>query len=112
MSSFTEIVNSASLQALELTGTNSPVPDYHFKMAIFLGAIYLFYLSHRLKKIWISTSENTSKVSLIELYCLHFHGKQYYDVHHFASIFPKGFSEGVHVKSSWKEKFSFVFPTI
>lgn len=49
------------LQALELTGTNSPVPDYHFKMAIFLGAIYLFYLSHRLKKIWISTSENTSK---------------------------------------------------
>ncbi|XP_045175933.2 metal cation symporter ZIP14-like [Mercenaria mercenaria] len=41
-------------ESMHLTEEDSPVPDYHFKMATVMGGVYFFYISERLLKIWFS----------------------------------------------------------
>ena len=51
------------LQCLELTGQDSPVPDYHFKLSAVLGTVYLFYLVDKvLKNIFSARKSFKSKV--------------------------------------------------
>lgn len=41
-------------ESMHLTTDDSPIPDYHHKMATVMGGVYFFYVSERLLKIWFS----------------------------------------------------------
>ena len=47
----------AELQAMEIAGADSPIPNYHYKMATALGGIYFFYMSEKFLKVIVKRKE-------------------------------------------------------
>ena len=55
---------------MQLTGEDSPVPDYHLKLATALGGIYFFYMSERLLKIVMKRNKVGLIIFTIILDCM------------------------------------------
>ena len=55
---------------MQLTGEDSPVPDYHLKLATALGGIHFFYMSERLLKIVMKRNKVGLIIFTIILDCI------------------------------------------
>ena len=51
------LIINAKLQAMEIAGADSPIPNYHYKMATALGGIYFFYMSEKFLKVIVKRKE-------------------------------------------------------
>ncbi|XP_052798782.1 metal cation symporter ZIP14-like [Mya arenaria] len=45
-------------ESMHLTEKESPVPDYHLKMATVLGGLYFFYIAEKFLKLWFNRSKD------------------------------------------------------